>query len=144
MNISKNRNPNDIPSSSSSPTDISHSLTNHNNEPVNNHPSIANESLSSKKKRNTNGRSSRASRRSNLNESSDSEEEEEADDEDESGNADAEASKEMHSSEQETDKKDRLDGINVAHVPFWDTYDAINQLYIELGLYASRHSHILP
>lgn len=30
---------------------------------------------------------------------------------------------------------DRLDDIANLRIPFWDTYDSINQLYLEMGMY---------
>lgn len=29
--------------------------------------------------------------------------------------------------------RDRLDDISDTHYPFWDTYDALNQYYLEIG-----------
>lgn len=29
--------------------------------------------------------------------------------------------------------RDRLDDTGTMHMPFWDTYDAINQLYLQVG-----------
>lgn len=43
------------------------------------------------------------------------------------------------SENEENNKKDRLDDITSLHVPFWDTYDTVNQLYLELG----EQSHLL-
>lgn len=43
------------------------------------------------------------------------------------------------SENEENNKKDRLDDITSLHVPFWDTYDTVNQLYLELG----ERSHLL-
>lgn len=31
--------------------------------------------------------------------------------------------------------RDRLDDINDQPFPFWDTYDTLNQYYLEIGLY---------
>lgn len=35
---------------------------------------------------------------------------------------------------------DRLDDTSNQHIPFWDTYDSVNQLYLEVGESAIRFS----
>ncbi|GAB0098543.1 uncharacterized protein DMENIID0001_142860 [Sergentomyia squamirostris] len=38
-------------------------------------------------------------------------------------------------------RRDRLDEIGTVEAPFWDTYDAINQLYLELGSNVEVRNH---
>lgn len=32
---------------------------------------------------------------------------------------------------------DRLDDTSNQHIPFWDTYDSVNQLYLEIGKFTA-------
>lgn len=39
----------------------------------------------------------------------------------------------LDESNEKRNNRDRLDDTTKLHVPFWDTYDSINQLYLEMG-----------
>lgn len=39
----------------------------------------------------------------------------------------------VESAEEQPNHLDRLDDIANLRIPFWDTYDSINQLYLEMG-----------
>lgn len=82
---------------------------------------------SHKQKRQTDFRRSKRNREAEHNDSGHSEEETDEFDETEEERGD--------SAEETTERghKDRLDDTGTLHMPFWDTYDAINQLYLQVG-----------
>ncbi|XP_063698385.1 uncharacterized protein LOC134829289 isoform X2 [Culicoides brevitarsis] len=65
--------------------------------------------------------------------------EEEADEELEPEDEDYE--EEEDHDDEERSKTDRLDDISKLHIPFWDTYDSINQIYLEMGARAEARNH---
>lgn len=90
--------------------------------------SLTNDNNSShKQKRQTSFRRNKRNREAEHTDSGHSEEETDEFDETEEERGD--------SAEETTERghKDRLDDTGTIHVPFWDTYDAINQLYLQVG-----------
>lgn len=128
------RNPNETPAVSS--VDISHPL-------IHNHiatlPGEGNNKLSLTNDNNNNNsnnnhkqkRQANAARRNKRNrehgdsERSDEEPDEFDETEEDRGDSTEETTERGH--------KDRLDDTGTLHMPFWDTYDAINQLYLQVG-----------
>lgn len=119
-------NPNENPSSSS--VDISHTfIHNHIATPNGDHSKlsvITTGDNSQKQKRQSNFK--RAKRNHEVPpeevDKSESDEVDETDEEDETID-----------SAEDTKHRDRLDELTNLRIPFWDTYDSINQLYLEMG-----------
>lgn len=137
-------NPNETPSSSS--VDISHNtfIHNHIGTPSGDHSKlsaavVATSDNNPKQKRQSNLSSSSNSRRpkrtpqhhnggiSNVDEEVDKSESDELDEADENDED------ETIDSAEEQLNRDRLDEMTNLRIPFWDTYDSINQLYLEMG-----------
>lgn len=55
------------------------------------------------------------------------------DDDDDDGDDDEENRNETNERYGEAHNHDRLDDTSNQHIPFWDTYDSVNQLYLEVG-----------
>lgn len=130
IGILANRNPNETPDSSK---DISHNH-NHIASPieVNNKLTDTNDDHhNQKQKRQTNFL--RRNKRTNH----------EVDRNDESGQSDEDLDEfddndDTHDSDESKikDNRDRLDDTTDIHLPFWDTYDSINQLYLQIGTFS--------
>lgn len=72
---------------------------------------------------------------SNHNNDNEIEDEDPADEELDAEDEDYDEEEDHDHDDEEHDRRqpDRLDDVSKLHIPFWDTYDSINQIYLEMG-----------
>lgn len=124
------RNPNETPPSS---LHISHTKHNHIASPIEETNKLTNapesNAINHKQKRQMNfALSRRRNKRNHISNEYDTEDDDENNERERDSN-------ESNESDETTEKNnhDRLDDASNQHYPFWDSYDAVNQLYLEIG-----------